>query len=103
MSRLTVAECYERNLIGDDGFYGPFVAIDGQTIYVGDCDNLEVFTDVAAARQYARRARLRGGQLSRARRAHSAGYGNNDAAEYAWHRDAGLQLSALSQISLDAA
>lgn len=93
---MTKSECYSQNLIQSEGFCAPFVAQtdDGQ-IHVGDCDNHETFETVQAAREYCNNARLDRKQLARAKRAHDGDHRDNHAAEYHWHYDAGLQISAL--------
>jgi hypothetical protein len=80
------------------GNHGPFVYRDADGIHVGDCDNHEVFASIAEAIQYAERARLSGNALGRARQHAEDDARDNDAAEYSWHEDAGLQLDALIKL-----
>lgn len=80
------------------GNYDPFVYRDAAGIHIGDCDNHEIFQSMAAALTYAKGARLSGGRLSTARAAATGDYRNNDAAEYFWHQDAGLQIDALRSL-----
>lgn len=96
---MTKSDCYENNLITDDGSYDPFVAKgeDGR-IYVGDCDNLESFANVADAIAYANGAIIEGEALDKARAAEAGDYRNNDEAAYHWHCDAKLQIAALEQM-----
>lgn len=81
------------------GNHDPFVYRDSDGIHVGDCDNHEVFQTVSDALAYARGARLSGGHLSTARSADAADSRNNEAAEYSWHQDAGMQIDALNRLA----
>ena len=81
------------------GFYDPFVFVDSSGIHVGDCDNHNVFSTVADAIKHAKAARLSGGDLSHARYSHKNDPGNNDAAEYCWHVNAGLQIDAIRDLA----
>lgn len=86
-----------KNLISG-GHCDPFVYSDSAGIHVGDCDNHEVFTNRADAIAFARRARLSGDNLKRAKRAHDHDHRDNWAAEYGWHVDAGLQIDAIKSL-----
>lgn len=99
MTTMTKSECWEQNLIKDDGFCSPFVAKgDDDRIYVGDCDNIDSFTTADEAIAHCNGAILSGTALDTAKHAHENNYQNNDAAEYQWHCDAEMQIDALRTI-----
>ena len=101
MTTTTMREIrWDLNTITNNGNHAPFVYRDNDGIHVGDSDNHEIFQTVAQALQYAKGARLSGGKLSRARAAANSDTRDNEAAEYSWHQDAGLQIDALDSALL---
>ena len=87
--------CYDHNLITDDGFYDPFVAVIDGTYYVGDCDNLDGFSTVQDAIARCNEYVLTGDALAKAKFHHDDDCCDNCSAEYCWHCDALLQINAL--------
>ena len=87
--------CYDHNLVTDDGFYGPFVALIEGTYYVGDCDNLDGFSTVQDAIERCNEYVLTGDDLAKVKRHHNDDCRDNYAAGYKWHCDALLQIDAL--------
>ena len=81
------------------GHCGPFAYRDTDGIHIGDCDNHERYYTVAGALEYAHKARLSGDVLERARAALETNPHGNEAAEYRWHEDAGLQIDALQSLA----